>query len=153
MPVATKKAPAKKAAPVIDTSGYVQKSKLKLPKTLAECADLLYQKRLDRLAQQAIVDAMELEERDLREWIILQLPKSQATGVSGKVANAKIEQKVVPQVKDWDKLYAYIKRTAGFDLLNRAVNKKAVEARWLAKKDVPGVEAFNTLAVSCTKVS
>ena len=153
MPVATKKAPAvKKAAPVVDTTAYVQKSKIKLPKTLAECADLLYQKRIDRLAAQKEVDAMELEEADLREWIILQLPKSQATGVSGKVANVKIETKVVPQVKDWDKLYAYISRTKSFALLNRAVNKKAVDARWTARKDVPGVEPFNTLAVSCTKV-
>lgn len=152
MPIAVKKTPAVKKTAAVDTSAFVQKSKLKLPKDLGSCADLLYQKRVDRLAAQKLVDAMAAEEEDLREWIILQLPKSSATGISGKVANVRVESKVVPQVKDWDKLYAYIKRTGAFDLLNRAVNKKAVDARWTAQKDVPGVEAFNALAVSCTKV-
>lgn len=132
---------------------FEQKSKLKLPKTLAECADLLYQKREARLAAQRGVDALKVEEEDLVAWVIDQLPKSQATGISGKVANIKVLTSVLPQVKDWDKVYAYVKRTGSFDLMNRAINKKAVEARWEAGKDVPGVERYNALKVSCTKVS
>lgn len=129
------------------------KSKVyKFPKKMGECADLLYNLRAKRLAGQKLVDEVEAEEKALKEHIIEQLPKSEASGISGSIANVKVVNKMVPQVKDWDLLYAHILKTKSFDLLNRALNKGAVEERYEAGKKVPGVEDFQATSVSVTKI-
>jgi len=124
----------------------------KFPKEMGKCADMLYTLREKRLAGQKVVDAVEAEEKALKEHIINTLPKSEASGVLGKLAKVAVTKKMVPQVKDWTLFYAHVKKTNGFDLLNRALNKSAVEARYEAGKKVPGVEDFPTLSVSCTKI-
>lgn len=126
--------------------------KFVIPKQLAQCADLLYETREARLALQKDVDALEDQEKQLREHIINNLPKSQATGVAGKVARATIVMKIVPQVQDWDKFYAHIKKTGDFELMQKRIGTKAIEERWENKKKVPGVEPFNAVTVSLNKV-
>jgi hypothetical protein len=122
------------------------------PKQLAQCADLLYTTRQDRLALEKEVEALKARETTLREHLIENLPKSQASGVSGRVANAKIETKEIPQVKDWDLFYKHVKRTGDFELMQRRLSDAAVKERWEAGKKVPGVEVFTATVVSCTKV-
>jgi hypothetical protein len=124
----------------------------KFPKTIGACADRLYQLRQKRLEQQKLVAAIEEEEKALKEHIIQTLPKSEATGASGKVANVKVVPKTVPQVKDYDKFYAYVAKNKRFDLLQRRLNDKAIQDMWDNKKQVPGIEPFQTSTVSCTKV-
>lgn len=124
------------------------------PKSLATCADTLYKLREERLALQKQVDALAEQESILREHLINNLPKSSATGISGKLATAKVETKSVVQVADWDALYAYIIKNAkkgGFALLQRRVSDSAVREIWEEKKEVPGCKAFNVPVVSVTK--
>lgn len=123
----------------------------KFPKTIGACADRLYELRQKRLEQQKVVDALEEEEKALKEHIIQTLPKSDSTGAAGKVARVSVVPKIVAQVKDWDKFYAYVAKTKSFDLLQRRLNDKAIQARWEEKKAVAGVEPFQTVTVSCTK--
>lgn len=130
----------------------LRKGALKIPKSMGAVADALYIARQERLAINKLVDQMEKDEATLREHIIDNLPKSQATGVSGKVANVKVETKPVPQVQDWAKFQAHLKKTGDFDLMQRRLNDKAVKERWEAKKKVPGVVAFDVVKVSVTKV-
>ena len=61
-------------------------------------------------------------------------------------------QKTVPSLKDWDALCKHVKKTGDFDLLQHRLSSAAVEARWDAKKKVPGVEPFQTVVLSVTKV-
>jgi len=124
----------------------------KFPKTLGACADKIYELRDKRLVAQKLVDAIEAEEKALKEHVINTLPKSEATGVAGKMARATVVTKKVPQVEDWEAFYKHIKKTGDFDLLNRAVSKSAVESRWEAKKVIPGVKAFTAVTLSITKV-
>lgn len=124
----------------------------KFPKALGACADKLYQLRALRLAEQKKVDAIEAEESALREHIISTLPKSEASGVAGKVARVAVLTKTVAQVQDWDALYKYVARTKQFDLLQRRVSDAAVKARWEDGKAVPGVDKFNAVTVSVTKL-
>jgi hypothetical protein len=74
--------------------------------------------------------------------------------VQGQAARVQVTDSAVPTVEaeGWPKLYAYIKRTGSFDLLNRAVNRSAVTERWDNKKQVPGVTVFHVKKVSCTKL-
>ena len=125
----------------------------KLPKSLAVCADMLYETRTKRLAVQKEVDALQAVESALREHLIDNLPKSQATGVSGKTANAKIMTDFKPRVTDWDKFRAYIIKNKAFELLQKRVSDEAIQERWDAGKEIPGVERFQVVKVSLTKVA
>lgn len=127
-------------------------SDYKFPKSLGGCADRLYSIRQLRLGKQKEVEALEEEERALREHIINTLPKSEASGVAGKVARVSVVTKKVPQVQDWDKLYAHVKKTGAFELLQRRVADGAVKERWDQGKEVPGVITFNATTVSINKL-
>lgn len=122
------------------------------PETLGACADLLYKLKAERLAAQKVVEALEVRESALKTHIINTLPKSDASGVAGKVARVTVVTKQVPQVCDWGKLYAYVKRTGQFELLQRRVSDAAVKERWENGKAVPGVDAFTAVSVSLNKL-
>jgi hypothetical protein len=124
----------------------------KLPKTLAACADLLYSIRESRLALNRQAEELETQEKLIKEHLINTLPKSEASGVAGKLARVTIVTKLVPQTSDSDALHAYIKKTGDWDLLQGRLSDKAVRLRWEAGKTVPGVEAFQTVSVSINKV-
>jgi len=124
----------------------------RVPKRLGTCADKLYEFKQERLAAQKIVDEMKKRENAIIEHVIATLPKSDASGVSGKVARVMVTTKEVPTIKDFKKLQAHIKRTGNFDLLQRRLNAAAVNERWDVNKNVPGVEAFTKVGVSLTKV-
>ena len=129
-------------------------SKFTPPKSLAACADLLYKTRNERLELSKKVDELQAKETALREHLINNLPKSEATGVAGKLARASIEMKSVVRVADWDKLYAYIIKNAkkgSFALMQRRVSEPAVREIWESNKEVPGCEAMNIPVVSLTK--
>jgi len=123
----------------------------KIPKNLGDAVDLYYKTRTERLAAQKEVDKLEEFEKQLKEHLIESIPKSKIEGVKGKLALAQIVRKVVPTIGDDTKFYAYIKKTGAFDLLQRRLNTKAVEERWAAKKNIPGIEEFQSVTVSITK--
>lgn len=125
---------------------------MKMPKTIGACADLLYTVRQERLELQKRVEALASKESELREHIIQTLPKSEASGVAGKLARVSVVKKDVPQVKDWDQLWNHVKKTGQFELLQRRVNDSAVKERWDEGKSVPGVEVFKAVTVSLSKL-
>jgi hypothetical protein len=126
--------------------------KVTLPKTLGACADMLYKLRDQRYALRAQIEELEEQESAIKDHLIKNLPKSQSKGISGKVANVKVESRDEPVVQDWDKFYANLKKKGEFDLLNRALNKRAVKERWEDGKTVPGVGTFKVTTVSVTKL-
>ena len=127
-------------------------STFKIPKSLALCADALYKTRQDRLELQRKADELKANETTLTEYIIDNLPKSDAGGVQGKFCRVSIVQKVIPQVENWDEFYKYIKKTGQFDLMQRRVADAAIKERWEDGKQVPGVGTFNKLSLSVNKV-
>jgi len=124
---------------------------MKIPKAIGACADLLWKLRQDRLAIQKKVEAMEKDEVALREHIIRTLPKSEASGVSGRLANVRIVSDEVPTVKNWEAFYAYVRKTGSFDLLQRRLAKEAVNERLEDRVKLPGVEVIKIPKVSLTK--
>lgn len=129
-----------------------EKPKFKFPKTMGACADRIYELRRTRLDAQKEVDKIAAEEAALKEHIINSLPKSEASGVAGKVARVTVVTKELPQVKDWEAFYKYVKRTGSFDLMQRRLTDSAVKERWEAGKEIPGVEHFNAVTISINKV-
>lgn len=129
-----------------------QKNTLKIPKQMGAVADLYFETRNKRLAAQKIVNEIEGDEKTLREYIIQNLPKSEATGVAGKLARVSVVTKDVPAVEDWDKVFEYVRKTKSYDLLQRRISSSAVEARWENGKAIPGVGHFNVVSVSLSKL-
>ena len=121
------------------------------PKTIGACADRLYElKELKSEAQKA-VDKIEEERKALERHVIETLPKSAALGVAGKVARVTVVTKQVPQVKDYEPFYAFIKKNNRFDLLQKRLSEGAIKEIWDQGKTVPGVEAFTAVTISLTK--
>ena len=89
----------------------------------------------------------------IEDHFVATLPVGESSGVQGYLARVQITDTPIPVVADWDKFYAHIRKAKAFELLNKAVNRKAVQERWDNKKQVPGVTAFHAKKVSCTKLS
>lgn len=128
-----------------------------LPKTLAACADQLFIIRTERLKLQQSVAALEARESALREHLIKNLPKSQASGIAGKLARVSVVTKTVVQVTDWDALNAYVlkngKKNPGvFALYQRRVGDAAVREMWAAGKEVPGTAPLDVPVISMNKL-
>lgn len=130
----------------------VKKSALKMPKSLAGAADALYITKQRRLAAQKEIAPLSEFEKELKEYLINNLPKSQAEGISGKVASAKIVRKEIPYIEDESKVLAFAKKPGNEDLIKISINMEAVELRWNEGKTVPGVGKHTVVTVSSTKL-
>lgn len=138
----------------------------KAPKTLAECADRLHSTRQLRLDLQKQVDAYAAEESFLSEHLIKNLPKSQATGIAGKLIRATVVDKDVFQIKSdpdkgteqsWTELRDYIvknnKKNPGvWGLLNKAINQATAKEMDSAGKLPPGLAKISVPKISLTKL-
>lgn len=125
---------------------------LTIPKTLGECADLLYKVKAARLAKKKEMEELESQETELKEYIIKTLPKSKASGVAGKVARIAVANKDVQQVDDWDALFKYVKKNDAFELLQRRLSTAAVQERLDDGQQVPGVKLIKVPQVSINKL-
>jgi hypothetical protein len=124
----------------------------RMPKSIGLCADEYAHVRELRLSMQKVVDAVAEREREIREHIIDNLSKSDDTGAAGKRYRAQVVTKPVPQVKDWPALWQHILRTRRFDLLQKRLAERAVKDAWEEGSEIPGVEKFNAVEVSITKI-
>jgi hypothetical protein len=122
----------------------------KLPKSLGQCADLLYATRQTRLALQREVDELQAQETAIKDHLINTLPKDDSTGAAGKVARVQITVSSKATAEDWPKVYEFVRKYRRFDLLYRRLNDSAVKEMWDAGKEIPGVGKFNVVGVSCT---
>ena len=124
----------------------------KVPKRFGECADLLYVLREQRSKVQKQADAIEEQEKQIKEYLIQNLSKEDQTGAVGHKATATITSKVVPSCKDWNALYKWVLKTKDFSVLGRRLADAAVRERWDNNKTIPGIVPFTVLSESCTKV-
>ena len=129
-----------------------KKDAFKVPKTVGACADLLFELRAKKSEAKKQVEAIEAQEKAVKDFLIENLPKSSQTGAVGKLAKAQVITKQEPQVEDWDTLYTHIAKTKSWDLLQRRLSTGAIKERWENKKQVPGVGVFPVVSVSVTKV-
>lgn len=127
-------------------------TEFKFPKTLAACADKLYETREKRLELGRKVKELEDIEAKLKQHLIEKLPEQESSGISGKSCRVSLVNKEVPYAKDWQEIYKHIKKTGHFDLLGRRLNASAVQERWDNGNDVPGVETYTTTTVSINKI-
>lgn len=120
--------------------------------SLGKLADLLYLARADRLKLEKQAEDMKSDESRIKDHIIKTFTKDQITKVAGTIATLSFGKKVVPQVQDWDTLWAYVAKTKSFDLIQKRPSVTACQERWNLRKAIPGVEQFTLIDISCTKL-
>lgn len=92
--------------------------------------------------------------KQLEDYFINTLAVGESSGIQGMTSRVQITESAIPVVspEDWPKVWAHIKKTGEWELLNRAINRAAVVERWEQKKQVPGVGRFIAKKVSCTRL-
>jgi len=105
-----------------------------------------------RLAEQKRVDALEVEEKRLKDSLIQTLKAAEATSVGGKTAIVRLVIKNEPQASDMDALYAHIRATGEFELLYRRINPASIKERKDVGVDVPGISWFPVETLSLSQV-
>lgn len=123
-----------------------------LPPSIGLCADLYAEVRDLRLAMQKHTDEMKARESEIREHIINNLSKSDDTGAAGKRYRAQIVTKAKATLRDWTAFSNYVLETGRFDLLQKRISDKPVMEMLEEGERVPGVERFNAVEVSITKI-
>jgi hypothetical protein len=129
-----------------------EQPKYKWPTSLGGKVDRLQKLDEDRDALMAKVKVVETEYKALEEHLIETIPKNDLQGASGKLAAVKLDRKPVPTATDWDKVYAYIKKTGYFNLLKKQLVSKACNELWEAKKVIPGVEVYTVIKLKLSKL-
>ena len=124
---------------------------MKFPKALGACADKMWELREKKRKAKRVVDEIEVEEKALKAYIINTLPKSEASGISGKVANVTVVSKEIPQVEDYSKFYKYVAKTGRFDLMQKRLSVGAINEMFDDGKKIPGLTTFNVVSISLTK--
>lgn len=123
-----------------------------LPASIGLCADLYHDVRTMRLAIEKVAEGVAAREKEIKDYIINNLSKSDDTGAAGKRYRAQIVTKTTPAAADWAKIHAYVAENDRFDLLQKRLSDKAIQDMWEAGEEVPGVERFNAINVSITKL-
>lgn len=123
-----------------------------MPKSIGQCADLYSEVRALRLAMEKEVEEVKACESSVKQHIIDNLSKSDDTGAAGLKYRAQIVLKPTPRVADWPSFHGYVQKTGRFDLMQKRVSDTAVKDMWEAGEAVPGVERFNAVDVSITKI-
>lgn len=131
-------------------------AKLKpLPKSMGACADLYFAARTARLAADKHAADLKAEETRIANHIIDNMPKD-STGAAGKSHRVQVVTKkklrVVPE--KWNDFYAWVAKNKAWDVLQKRISDKAIEERLQSPRPpkIPGVETFNAVTVSLTKI-
>ena len=129
----------------------------KLPASLGKCVDLYHAARQERLRLEKIAEAQQKVETFIKDHIIKNIPKGDGGAVGQEFKAVRVDEDQY-SIEDDKAFYEYVKKSGSFDLLNRAINQKAVRERlgdpkFLKKfpKGVPGTKKFTAIKLSVTK--
>jgi len=125
---------------------------IKFPKKLGTCIDAAYAMRAERLMVQHEVDDMKQTETQWFNHIIDSFSKDEIEGAKGETAVAAIKRQTVVNITNWEELLAWIIKKKRFDLLQKSVSTEGIKELWDSKIEVPGVEPFQKVSLSLTKV-
>jgi hypothetical protein len=113
-------------------------------KELAKRADAYATIKAQRLAADKAAAALKVEEAKAKAFLMETMLAQEVTAIGGAIIRLELDSEPVqePVVEDWPKLYAYIKKTGDFSLLEKRIGKAAVKEQWENGKKLPGVGSF-----------
>lgn len=124
------------------------------PDSVGRAADLYHDIREVRLRADKVAETIAKFESAAKQHIVDNLSKSDDTGAAGLRYRAQITVKPRARVAQdgWQLLHAYIRQTGRFDLLQKRLLDSAVMDMVSAGETPPGVETFNEVGISITKI-
>lgn len=144
----------RKPAAVVEAANEpVAPAKPKL--TTAQMIDRMWKLREEQRVLNAKIKPIKEEYEELEKDLTASLLEGGSTGSKTKKASASLSEEIVGNIKDWDAMTAYIKKSGHFHLLQRRISNPAFRelAAILAKKGgVPGVEAFTKINLTLTSL-
>lgn len=117
---------------------------------IGELADLMYKNREDRKVIDEKVKAFNTAYEALETELITALDAQKSTRGAGKHASVSISESVVPAVKDWDALWAFIFKGKYKQLMQLRISAPAWRELCELKKPPPGVESFTKRSITLT---
>lgn len=101
----------------------------------------------DRADVKAKMDGLNAELKELRKTqdeidyeLLKKLDDQGVTKTGSDVASVSIREDMVPEVTDWDSLYAHVTATGDFGLLQRRVSSTAYKEALKLGEEVPGLQ-------------
>jgi hypothetical protein len=129
---------------------------MRMPKKLGDLIDLAYTTRAARLVRQKEMEeeleALKAKEWEIEKYIIDNFDVQAINKAGGNVATASVNLAAHPSVKDWPKVWAWIKKNDAWDLMEKRIAKVAWRERLEAKQVVPGIEIFQKKTLHLNKI-
>ena len=102
------------------------------------------EKRLLKAREKELIEAWRSAEMEL----LLRLDEQGVKKASTAIGTASITEVVLPQVVDWDAVYAYIQETGDFYLLQKRPAAAAFRELNESEITIPGMEAYTKRSIS-----
>lgn len=119
--------------------------------TIGSLADAMFDLREQRKKLDAESKELGTQLEALELQMIEALDAQGTTKGDGKKASVSISDTVVPTVKDWDALWAFIFKGKHKQLMQLRISVSAWRELCELKKAPPGVEAFTKRSINLTK--
>lgn len=119
---------------------------------LAQAVDQYYNVRLARLEKDKEAAELKKQETELKQFLIDNISKSDATGVCGRMMRATLRVKPEPTAEDWEAIRKYVTRYKAWDILQKRLSTTAIKERWDDGKQIPGVGTIQVVDVSLTSL-
>jgi hypothetical protein len=118
---------------------------------LGDKIDRMYAIKQERAELEAQRGVLKEEYDELEQSILTDLDDLGTDTAKTATANVAKSEVVVPVVKSWDDLWAYVKETDSFYLLYKQMTQAPYRELLAAGESVPGVEPFTQVKLSLTK--
>lgn len=134
-------------AKTITAVGRLPKGVKKWP-ALAEAA---FKVRAKRKVLQAQVEALEGEERAIKEHIISQLSAAEIESIKCRFGSLSLREKDVPKVVDKEAFGKWVARHQAWDLLYGKAVEEGCQARWEESVEIDGIEKYHDKKLTLTE--
>jgi len=114
--------------------------------------DTLHALREKKAKAERAVDEVKKLIDETEQVVMTALKDAGLESARGKKLQATLSHREYPQLEDYEKLVAHIKKTGAFELLQRRLSSTAVRERWEQKKTVPGVGVFRAVELALSAV-
>jgi hypothetical protein len=118
------------------------------PQSLGAMIDLMADLRAQRRDLSKQVDELTAQMASLETRLIAKLDEEDLNSSRGKTAYATISEDIVPQIENWDDVYAYIKENDAFYLLQRRMTVTAYRELVESGDSLPGANPLKKRSIS-----
>lgn len=116
--------------------------------TIGELIDKLHAKRQEIAAHREQERELKKQEEEIEMQVISAMQEQDTTQGAGKLAQARVSEKLLPQVTDWDKFYQFIHQNRFYHLLQRRPSSTGCQELFDTQGDIPGVERFRKMQIN-----